>query len=415
MNFHKVFSGAKVVAATAMVSLVLAGCGDKGSSADNNVEHGDNAKSSSSVSKDEKSSDSKDDKSSDSKGDSSSDSKGDSSSSSSVEVPKGARAATLEDLGKNMSLGKMFGTSVYLATGAKHGLFSLWVPDTAWVVAGSSFDNGVLEINKSTAAIMGLSGPSVVDSMKALLADGVTINFIVNDKDSLQFSMDGGKTYANVGSASVKTNSAKMSQGDDLKGVRLTCKNDKKTDVYSFYEGRYYLETVSGDKVEAWSAGYYDIQRSYLLMLPKFFEGRTNSLYSFFVEPETYTMSFYGNVENKCEKSTFKFESIDASDLVNEWEAVDGGLEWNLEYQSNGYFSVYARKGGDTQQSKEGYWDVYGDVLFMHATGCKDPSSCTQDVKGVVSELDPKVGFEFAHSDTDEPVMPTTWTLPQYE
>ncbi len=423
MNFHKVFNGAKVVAATAMVSLVLAGCGDKGSSADDNVEHGDKGKSSSSVSKEDSSSDSKSDNSSDSKDDkSSSDSKGDSSdsktessSSASVDVPKGARAATLEDLGKNMSLGKMFGTNIYLATGAKHGLFSLWVPDTAWVVASSNFEGGVLEISKSTGAIMGLSGPSVVDSMKALLADGMTINFIVNDKDSLQFSTDGGKTYKDVGSASVKTTSAKMSQGDDLKGVRLTCKNESTVNTYSFYEGRYYLETSKDDKVEAWSAGYYDIQRSYLLMLPKFFEGRTNALTSFFVAPDSYTLTFYGGVENKCEKSTFKYEDVADKDLVNEWEAVDNDLEWNLEYASNGTYAVYARKGGDTQQSKEGYWDIYGDMMFMHATGCKDPSSCTQDVKGVISDLDPKVGFDFDHSDLDEPVMPKTWTLPQYE
>ncbi|MCQ2089774.1 MAG: hypothetical protein MJY93_05955 [Fibrobacter sp.] len=413
MNFHKVFNGAKIVAATAAVSLVLAACGDKGTSSEN-VEHGDSAKSSSSISKDDKSSDSKDEKSSDSKGDSS-DSKDDSSSSAAVDVPKGARAATLDDLAKNMSLGEMFGTTVYLATGAQHGLFSLWVPDTAWVVASSDFEDGVLEINKKTGAIMGLSGPSVVDSMKNLLSEGVTLNFIVNEKEALQFSMDGGKTYNDVANASVKTTSAKMSQGDDLKGVRLTCKSGSTTNTYSFYEGRYYLETSTDDKVEAWSAGYYDIQRSYLLMLPKFFEGKTNALTSFFVNPDTYTLSFYGGVENSCDKSTFKYEDVAAKDLVNEWEAVDNGVEWVLEYSSNGAYTVYARKGGDTQQSKEGYWDIYGDVMFMHATGCKDPSNCTQDVMGVISELDPKTGFEFDHNDPDEPTMPKVWTLPQYE
>lgn len=406
MNFRKVCNCAKIIAAASLVSVALSACSEKPS--ESNVEHGDNDKSSSSVSKD---------KSSDSKGDvTSSDSKGDSSSSGpSVDIPKGARAATLEDLGKNMSLGEMFGTDIYLATGAKLGLFSLWVPDTAWIVTSSDFDDGVLEFNSSTAAIMGLSGPSVLDSMKSLLSEGVTINFVVSDEDSLQYSMDGGKTYKKVTNVNVKTNPAKMSKSEDLKGLRLNCKNGSQTNVYSFYEGRYYLETKSDGKVEAWSAGYYDIHRSYLLMKPSFFEGRTVALSSFFVNPDDYTLSFYGDVENKCEKSELKFDAIAKSDLVNEWEAVDGGMEWSLEYTSKGSYTVYARKGGDTKQAKEGYWDIYGDMMFMHATGCLEGSKCTQDVKGVISDFDPKVGFEFDHSDPDEPVMPTVWTLPQYE
>ena len=42
------------------------------------------------------------------------------------------------------------------------------------------------------------------------------------DKES---ASDGGKTYAKAEAASVKTVATKMSKGDDLKGVRLTCDN----------------------------------------------------------------------------------------------------------------------------------------------------------------------------------------------
>lgn len=425
ISFHNAFYGVKYIAAAAMVSLALTACGDDGPTKSENIEHGDKDVSSSSVSKDDgkNSSDSKGSSasknSSDSKDNPSSSSsvKGDqpsSSSSEKVEVPEGARAATIEDLEKNMSLGEMFGTTVYLATGAKHGLFSLWVPDTAWIAVASDFNNGVLDISKKTAAYSGISGSATADSMKELFDEGLKISFVVDD-DVLKFSTDGGKTYAKVEAASVKTVATKMSKGDDLKGVRLTCTNGDKKNIYTFYEGRYHVETKNGDKVEAWSAGYYDIHRSHLMMLPKFFEGPTTSLTTFFVEPESYTLSFYGDVEYKCDKSAVEYTNVASKDLVNEWEATENGYEWIFELRNSGEYFINATKSGDTKQSKKGVWAVYGDMLFLQANGCLDAKNCTQTVKGVVSDVDPKVGFEYKHSDPDEPTMPTVWTLPQYE
>lgn len=425
IGFHNAFSGVKYIAAAAMVSLALTACGDDGPTKSENIEHGDKDASSSSISKDDgkNSSDSKESSdsknSSDSKDNPSSSSsvKGDqpaSSSSEKVDVPEGARAATLADLDKNMSLGEMFGTTVYLATGAQHGLFSLWVPDTAWIAVTSDFSNGVLDINKKTAAYSGITGPAVSDSMKTLLDKGLKISFAV-DGETLMFSTDGGKNYEKVGPATVKTTSTKMSKGDDLKGLRLTCKNGDKNNVYTFFEGRYYVETLANDNIEAWSAGYYDIQRSYLMMVPRFFEGPTTSMSTFFVEPDTYTLSFYGNVKNECEKSSVDYSDVVVKDLVNEWEAVEDGFEWTFELRDNGEYFINAVKSGDTKQIKKGVWSVYGNMMFLQASGCMNASSCTQTVKGVVSGVDPKVGFEYKHSDPDQPVMPTVWTLPQYE
>lgn len=432
ISFHNAFNGVKYIAAAAVVSLALTACGDDGPTKSENIEHGDKDVSSSSISKDngENSSDSKgssDSKNSSDSKDQSSDSgdkpsssssvKGDqpaSSSSEKVEVPEGARAATLEDLEKNMSLGEMFGTTVYLATGAKHGLFSLWVPDTAWIAVTSDFNNGVLDISKKTGAFSSISGPAVSDSMKALYEKGLKINFVV-DNEELKFSTDGGKNFQKVGTASVKTTSTKMSKGDDLKGLRLTCANGDKKNVYTFFEGRYYVETKASDKVEAWSAGYYDIQRSYLMMVPKFFEGPTSSMTTLFVEPDTYTLSFYGGLKNECEKSAVEYSDVAAKDLVNEWEAVENGYEWVFELRNSGEYFITAVKSGDTKQIKKGVWSVYGDMMFLQASGCMNASSCTQTVRGTVSGVDPKVGFEYKHSDPDEPAMPTVWTLPQYE
>lgn len=418
ISFHNAFNGVKYIAAAAVVSMALIACGDDGPTKSENVEHGDKNLSSSSVSKDDgKSSSSKGEGSSDSKDSGSSDSKGDkdessSSSASSVDVPKGARAATLSDLEKNMSLGKMFGTEVYLASGAQHGLFSLWVPDTAWIAVSSDFENGVLEINSKTGAFSGIVGPAAADSMKALLEKGITLGFVVTEGDSLKFTTDGGKTYNEVGTAQVKANGTRISKGDDLKGIKLTC-NDKK-DIYTFFEGRYYAESIADGKVESWSAGYYDIQRSYLMMLPKYFEGKVNSLSTYFVEPDTYTLSFYGNVKADCEKSVVEYSEVASKNLVNEWESVADGNVWTLNLKGSGSFDLSATKGGDLKQAKEGAWNVYGNMLFLHATACLN-KNCTQTVKGVVSEFDPKVGFELDHNDKAEPVMPSIWTLPQYE
>lgn len=435
ISFHNAFYGVRYIAAAAMVSLALAACGDDGPTKSENIEHGDKDVSSSSISKDDgksssskkgSSSDSKNSSdsksssdsknSSDSKPSSSSSVKGDqpaSSSSEKVEVPEGARAATLEDLEKNMSLGEMFGTTVYMATGTKQGLFSLWIPDTAWIAVASDFSDGVLNVNKNVAAFTGVSGSTTADSMKALLDDGLKINFVVDD-EVLQFSMDGGKTYKNVGSATVKLSDKRLSKGEDLKNVKLSCKNGDKKEEYSFYEGRYHVEVKSGDKVESWSAGYYDIQRSHLMMLPKFFDGQVNSMTTFWVEPETYNLSFY-NTKLDCDKSALKYTAVTAKDLVNEWEATEGDYEWTFELKSSKEFDMSAVKGGSLVQSKRGLWDVYGDMLFLHATACRDTKTCTQVVKGYVGELDPKVGFEIDHNDKAEPLMPTVWTLPQYE
>ena len=91
-------------------------------------------KSSSSKSNDKKSSDSKDnDKSSSSK-------KGDDKSSSADE-PKGARAAKLADLEKNVQL-NLFDQTVYLSTGSKQGLVALRIPDEMWLVTYTDFANG---------------------------------------------------------------------------------------------------------------------------------------------------------------------------------------------------------------------------------------------------------------------------------
>lgn len=407
MNFHKVFNGAKFVTAAVAVSMMFTACGDKKSPS--SPERDDNNSSAVEESSSSKGGDSQAAESSSSGAPESS------SSEQKVETPEGTRIATIDDLAKNLSLGEMFGTEVYLATGNHKGLFSLWIPDTAWVVFDSKFENGVLSFDSSSAAYSGLVGPAVVDSMFKLGHVGAKISFVVDTKDStLKFSTD-GKNYKTAEPAKVQISDAKMSNSDNLKGIKLSCKNGDVTEDYTFFNGRYYSEFKSGDSVTSWSSGYYDIQRSYLFMLPKFFNGAVSNLFSYFVNPENMALSFYGDVKKECEKKTVEYEEISAKDIAGNWIAGDKTVEWSFDIYSNGVFKISAEESGSTVQTKGGLWEVYGNMMFLRAKSCLHPSSCTQYVKGEISGFDAKSGFEFSHNDQDTPAMPKTWTLPQYE
>ena len=333
-----------------------------------------------------------------------------SSSSEKRDVPEGTRAATLDDLQKNMSLGKMFGTDIYLATGAKLGVFSLWIPDTAWIVVHSEFKDGVLEYGKSNGSIM-TTNADVADSLAAFFEKGGKIEFVVKG-EKLQYSINGGD-YADVEKADVKTSSNWLSDGTKLQGVRLACKNEDSKQTYSFYKGRYVVEESIKDS-SFWSAGYYDIQRSHLLMTPVFFDVSAYSLVSGQVSSD-FNLSMDTGAEFKCEKTTFKFDEVERDSLVNEWVADADGVDWTMSLKMSGDYALDATKGKNPEDVRSGKWDVYGDILLLKNTSCQSPSKCAKSVKGAVEGFDPQKGFTYKHDDSSTPAMPKDWTLPQYE
>ncbi|MBR4785810.1 MAG: hypothetical protein IK012_11265 [Fibrobacter sp.] len=335
-----------------------------------------------------------------------------SSSSMKREIPEGARVATLDDLERNMELSGFFGGKAYLATGTKLGLFSIWVPDTAWIAAPSDFKDGVIDF--SQASIAAIDAKGVVDSMKALVAknSGRSIGFIVNDEDQLQYTLD-GKTYKDVKEASVKTSSSIISKGEDLAGKKLECKQDSSAkEIYSFYDGRYIVEN-KGEKDNTWSAGYYDIHRGKLLLRPIFFTAALPSLFTASVSSE-YGIEFSTGKSLSCKTSDLEYEKISAKDLAQEWDVSVDGLDWMLDLKKDKTFELEAYKGVEGKELKKGTWDVYGDNLMLKVTGCLN-TDCTTSVKGVVSDLDPKKGFKYAHGDTDKPNIPKEWEVPMYE
>ena len=343
-----------------------------------------------------------------------------SSSSLDVDLPKGARVATLDDLERNMTLTDMLGRDIYLATGEKTGLFSFWIPDTAWIAVPSDFKDGLLKF--STGAITSIKIENeTISSMEKLVEKGSdhSMQFIVNEDDQLQYSLDGGD-YKDVTEASVKKNSSVVSNGDSLASKTLFCKTGEDTYTkYDFYKGRYVATDVvrnakqTNDSLVSWSAGYYDIHRGKLLMRPLFYSASVYALVSASVSSDYETMTVMSN-EISCTLEVLKYNEVPAADLEGEWESDEGGLNWSLDMRADRTFEVKAFKGSENKALKQGTWDVYGNKLLMKVTGCLG-GKCTPAVIGSVSKWEAGSFFNYGNSDPDDPSIPEDWTAPEYE
>ena len=343
-----------------------------------------------------------------------------SSSSVSEDIPKGARAATLDDLERNMKLKDMFGRDIYLATGEKHGLFSFWIPDTAWIAVPSDFKDGVISFSSGAITSIKIENKAI-ESMEELVEKDSdhSMRFIVNEDDQLQYSLDGGK-YKDVTEATVKKNSSVISNGDSLASKELFCKTGENTFTgYSFYKGRYVATDVvrnakqTNDSLVSWSAGYYDIHRGKLLMRPLFYSAPVYALVSASVSSDYETMTISSN-EYSCTLEVLKYNEVPAADLEGEWESDEGGLNWSLDMRADRTFEVKAFKGSENKALKQGNWDVYGNKLLMKVTGCLG-GKCTPAVIGSVSKWKAGSFFNYGNSDPDDPSIPEDWIAPEYE
>ena len=388
-----------ILAGCAALALALSACGDSSSPDDSDdilSSAGDSGKSSSSEADDE-------------------------SSSSVSDLPKGARAATLDDLERNMKLKDLFGRDIYLATGEKNGLFSLWIPDTAWLAAPSDFENGVLKFSQGAITYIKIEN-KVIEAMEKLVEKDSdhSMQFIVNEDDQLQYSLDGGE-YKDVSEASVKKNSLVVSNGDSLAAKTLFCKTGEDTYTeYDFYKGRFVATDVvrnakqTNDSLVSWYAGYYDIHRGKLLMRPLIYPGAAYALVSGSVSSDYETVTLMSN-EYSCKVSELKYNEVPASDLEGEWVSDEDGLNWSLDMRDDRTFEVKAFKGNENKTIKQGTWDVYGNQLLMKMTGCPAGKKCTPAVIGSVSKWKAGSFFYYGNSDPDDPSIPENWTAPEYE
>ena len=387
-----------ILAGCAALALTLGACGDSSSPDDTDdilSSAGDTEKSSSSKADEE-------------------------SSSSDAGLPAGARVATLDDLEKNMVLKDMFGRDIYLATGDKNGLFSFWIPDTAWVVAPSDFENGVIKFSSGAITSIKIENSAISKMEKLVEKDSDhSIKFIVNGDGDLQYSLD-DEDYKDVGETTVKKNSQVVWNGDSLDAKELFCKTGENTFTgYSFYKGRYVATDVvrndkkTNDSLVSWSAGYYDIHRGKLLMRPLFYSAPVYALVSASVSSDYKTLTISAE-DVSCTLSELKYNEVPAADLEGEWESDEGGLAWSLDLRSDRTFEVKAFKGNENKALKQGPWDVYGNQLLLKVTGCLG-GKCTPAVIGSVSKHKAGEFFYYGNSDPDDPSIPSDWTAPEYE
>ncbi|SHJ02816.1 hypothetical protein [Fibrobacter sp. UWP2] len=397
-------------------SLSLIACGDDSSTSVDNTDKTDSkiVESSSSMGEDG-SSGSDEDKSSSSVQD------GDESSSS-VDDNAPIRAATFDDLEKNMVLKGLFGTDIKLSAGAKKGFFTFWLPgeiqDSAWVAVQSDFANGKLKIGSSNAGVAYISGNGTIDSLKSMAHDGLTINFIVNqegEEPELLYFVDKGDTNKVV-TDRVKFSEDILSKAEDVTGKRLSCEVGDTTNVYSFFDDSFMLVRVVGKDTVNWIAGYFDIQRSKLLMLPKFRRESSSALYTMEVS-SSFEMGPVVGTKNSCKDSKFEFKNLDVDKLATEWDASAGGKEWTMKLKSDETYEILV----GVQPHLTGNWGVFGDYLFLSSKTCFDPDIC-KAVMGKVTDFDAEKGFTFTHTPSfigeadPAPVeIPETWAAPKYE
>ena len=391
------------------------------------------SKSSSSKASDKKSSDSKDEKSSSSvkssdkssssaaKEDKSSSSvakdepksssaKDEPQSSSSFVAPSGEHVAFIEELEKNMEL-KLFGHTVYLSTGSKQGFFALRIPDELWVVTYSNFENGEV-VFKEGAVGMEYADTDAAKQIKEKTKDGITISFKVDKDGVLKYAVNGAKEYNEAVKANVAVQKGKVSKAETIMNKVYTCKNGDTTRTFTFFDNSYIVENIVNEKTDSWIGGHYDIQRSTLLMRPTYYDKPIYTMYSYVVGEDN-TIAPSNGKSMSCTVKDNAVTYAKKSDLVNEWQSTDNGVEWMLTIKSSGEFEVEAYENRKNIEVKTGFWEIYGNQLMMRNKSCLNPDKCSYSVRGAVSVTSD--GMEYKHSNSDTPKMPQKWSVPEYE
>lgn len=332
-------------------------------------------------------------------------------SSSSAKAKDGSRAATLDDLSKNMIL-DIDGHEVHLSTGIKQGLFSFWVlgdvgePDTGKIAAVSDFSDGVITLNKDNTVTSVISSLDD-DYFLYKMAKEKTIAFTVDSSEKLMYSVDGGKKKE-VKTEQVTLGKSTINKMEEMVGKAITCKSGDTTDVYRFFDGRFVISHSVG-KEEYLAGGYADIQRGTLFMIPEFYTWRLQQVYLFTVS------STFDLGAGECSADDFDVKTIKSKDLARSWYGFDYDkiIDWLFTLNDDKTFSLLGNNG--LEAIKKGSWDVYGDVLFLKVTACSDPESCEKAIAGVIEDFDKDEGFTFNHGNKESPALPKKWSLPELE
>ena len=251
-------------------------------------------------------------------------------SSSSADDSKAYRAATLNELEKNLEL-QLFDQTVYLSTGSKQGMIALRIPDELWAVTYTDFADGVVfftEENTGTQYANTDAAKKIIDGIEK----GLKISFVIDTNDVVKYSVNDSKEYNDAIKASVAIQANKISKAENLKDRIYECTDGDTTRILTFFDNTYIIDNYVDETLVDWFAGHYDIQRSTLLMLPVYSNlSSYQSLYTYSAGTDYITI---GEKKLSCEVDAVSYEYEDASDFVGKWFATKDGIEWNFELRS---------------------------------------------------------------------------------
>ncbi len=344
------------------------------------------------------------------------------SSSSSSETPDAG--FDTENLLPNMDLGSKFGTNLWLSAG-KNGLYSLWFVDSAnagisygTVVSHADLSDGVLAFD-STSGYVFATSHAKGDSVLAWIQSGIRLEFSMEDS-TLMVKIDDAEPVA-VKKATRQVESGYLAKSDSLVGKVLEWSDGDSSSIYRFYRNGEYVREVTG-KSSSFEAGYYDVHRQHLLVLPVYFSGYVSILYS-------YTAKENGGsyeLDNDISKRNYSVSSmtVDYPDksLLSKagWSSESNDtLRWTLAFDGEGY-TIRAKTGlneNTTKIQREGAWAVFGDHLVLSVEKCAAAKKleCPAVEHGTLSKVE-ESSFEFENSDTsDEYAAPKIWTAIEEE
>ena len=331
----------------------------------------------------------------------------------------GLRAATLDDLQKNMEL-KLFDHTVYLSTGSKQGLFALRIPDELWVITYTDFANGELMFKEDNVGKQS-ADTDVAKTITGHLSEGIKLSFKIDEEGKILYAVNGSTDYSEAVKASVAVQKNKVSKAEELKDKIYTCTAEDQTQIFTFFDNSYIFESVTGEEVTFWQAGHYDVQRSTLLMRPAYFNNPADSMYTYAVGTDnTITSTQDGGDAMNCTVESSEYEYEKTSDFVGNWVASKDNIDWEFTLRADGTFELSAHQGENQVESKSGDWEIYGYHMMMHNKNCLHPESCTPGIHGQLQTgpIDPQTGkisgFSFIHSDSSTPAIPHSFDAPEY-
>ena len=171
-------------------------------------------------------------------------------------------------------------------------------------------------------------------------------------------------------------------------------------------------------KGDFWEAGYYDVHRQSLIILPDFYmtDGSVKSMDLF--EAATTTAGYNlkeSGVTRAYTESDLTVDYVDTDLLVNTWVGIENGYNWTFVLKDDASFTAIAKQGlSSTVESRTGTWGVFGDRLVFQTSSCMNTKTCSGQVYGIVSDLT-EDSFSYSSTDTTDFAYPESWTVPVYE